>query len=380
MDNDSGRGSRSDQPPPLAMVRRLRPDEHAARSVTAEDDWYETERLTEQITGGARTTAVSDEPASEPEPTLMLDWRNPDQGPAPSAAQRLRRSLQRRRGLKVTLRLPRADRRLRRGRQTTATMTPESRPVVSPTPTEPEATAHRIDPAHSPLGFRHRPQHAQPRPERRLLARVRERLPHPGYTRRAAIPILTLVATATATIGILSAISGSPAKPRRTAILTATPGQAPDLSKAATTLTSAVAWLEHYVASSTREDKAVRANQRARRATHRRSRSVTQRAPTSAAPAAAPSSSATGESYGNSYSSSAYTSSYSSPAVAPSATANAYDNSNSSPADSGASSQASSSSQPATSGSAPAASTQTTRPAFGQNGTLGPGRGAPGTQ
>ena len=169
-------------------------------------------------------------------------------------------------------------------------------------------------------------------------------------------------------------------QPRRTAILTATLGQAPDLGKAATALTSAVALLDHYVRSSAREDEAVRANQRARRATHRRSRSVTQRAPTSAARAAAPSPSATGESYGNSYPSSAYTSSYSSPAVAPSATANWYGNSNSSPANSGASSQASSSSQPATSGSAPAASTQTTQPAFGQNGTLGPGRGAPGTQ
>ena len=380
MDNDSGRGSRSDEPPPLAMVRRLRPDEHGAHPGIAEDDWYETERLTEQITGGARTTAVRDEPAREPEPTLMLDWRNPDQDPAPSAAQRLRRSLQRRRRIKVRLRLPRADRRLRQGRQTTATMTPESRPVVSPTPTEPEATADRIDPAHSPLAFRHGPQHEQPTPERRPLARVRERLPHPGYTRRVAIPILTLAATATATIGILSAISGSPAKPRRTAILTATRGQAPDLGEAATTLTSAVALIEHYVASSAREDEAVRAKQRARRATHRRSHSVTQRAPTSAARVAAPSSSATADSYGNSYSSTAYTSSYSSPAAAPSATANSYASSSSSPADSGASSPASSSSQPASSGSAPAASTQTTQPAFGQNGTLGPGRGAPGTQ
>ena len=51
MDNDSGRGSRSDKPPPLATVRRLRLDEYSSRSGAAEDDWYETERLTGQITG-----------------------------------------------------------------------------------------------------------------------------------------------------------------------------------------------------------------------------------------------------------------------------------------------------------------------------------------
>lgn len=49
-------------------------------------------------------------------------------------------------------------------------------------------------------------------------------------------------------------------------------------------------------------------------------------------------------------------------------------------ASSSSSSAPTSSAQSATSQPAPAVTTQTTEPAFGQNGTLGPGRGAPGTQ
>ena len=51
MDNDSGRGSRSNEPPKLAPVRRLHLDDGEGSSATATEEWYETERLTGQITG-----------------------------------------------------------------------------------------------------------------------------------------------------------------------------------------------------------------------------------------------------------------------------------------------------------------------------------------
>ena len=60
------------------MVRRLHLDELGPGAGIAEDDWYETERLTGHITGRARSTSAADEPAVAPEATLVLDWRHPD--------------------------------------------------------------------------------------------------------------------------------------------------------------------------------------------------------------------------------------------------------------------------------------------------------------
>ena len=80
MESDSGWGSRSDQEEPLpATVRRLRLDEYPTRSrAAAEEDWYETERLTGHITGGAASAAATDQPAISPERTRALDWRYAD--------------------------------------------------------------------------------------------------------------------------------------------------------------------------------------------------------------------------------------------------------------------------------------------------------------
>jgi hypothetical protein len=133
MSNETGRGSRSNEPPPLATVSRLRLDENTSRSGADEVDWYETERLTGQITGGGRSAAAADEPAIAPERTPVLDWRHADPSPIPSAAQRLRRSLARRRRPNVTLRVPWPDGALRRHRRTAATSVPEGETPVSPT-------------------------------------------------------------------------------------------------------------------------------------------------------------------------------------------------------------------------------------------------------
>jgi hypothetical protein len=83
MSNETGRGSRSNEPPPLATVSRLRLDENTSRSGADEVDWYETERLTGQITGGGRSAAAADEPAIAPERTPVLDWRHADPSPIP---------------------------------------------------------------------------------------------------------------------------------------------------------------------------------------------------------------------------------------------------------------------------------------------------------
>ena len=359
MDNESGsRGSRSNEPPKLAPVRRLHLDDGEGSSATATEEWYETERLTGHITGRARGASPGNGTMpSHHEPTPVLDWRHADPAPAPSAAQRLRRSLDRRRGRKVTLRVLRPDGWLRRHGRTVPTGVPESKTSESLTSTTPKAAAHRDDPAQPLLGFRHDPEPQQPKFRRPLGARAREKMPQLAWGRGASIVALTLMAAAAATIGIAAALSDSPAKPRRTAVATSSSGQAPGFTATAKALTAAVGFVEHQIHGSASVHRAFRAR-RAHRVTPRRSHGAHQRPPNgqSSAPAAAPS---------------------------PASTASSYGGSSSSPAYSGSTSSGSTSSQSVTSEPAPAATTQRTQPsqpAFGQNGSLGPGRGAPGTQ
>src|ERR1019366_2581343 len=65
--NDRGREHRSNEPQ-LATVRRLHLDDGDGSTTTATEEWYETERLTGQITGRAR-------PATE-------EWNEPGRQPA----------------------------------------------------------------------------------------------------------------------------------------------------------------------------------------------------------------------------------------------------------------------------------------------------------
>jgi len=60
--NDRGREHRSNEPQ-LATVRRLHLDDGDGSTTTATEEWYETERLTGQITGRARHAPPADPPA-----------------------------------------------------------------------------------------------------------------------------------------------------------------------------------------------------------------------------------------------------------------------------------------------------------------------------
>jgi hypothetical protein len=97
MDNDSGRESEPNEPPKLANVSRLHLDDVEASDATTNEEWYETERLSGQITG--RTP--SDLPIDRPPPTqngapVVLDWRHAESVPTPTALERLAHSLTRR--------------------------------------------------------------------------------------------------------------------------------------------------------------------------------------------------------------------------------------------------------------------------------------------
>jgi hypothetical protein len=351
MDNDSGRGSRSDKPPPLATVRRLRLDEYTSRSGAAEDDWYETERLTGQITGRAPSTAATDEPAAAPDATLVLDWRNPSPDADAGVAPRRRRSLDRRRRPKVTLRVPRPRNSLRRRWHAATAAEVPAGEADSTTSSASEMSGARDDAAAPLLGFRHALDPELPEARRALGARFLERVPRLAWERGASILAATLVAAAA--IGIAAALSGSPAKPHRAAVGAAGSVHAPDLGAAATALTAAVALAEHQIGAKANAQHAVRAR-RAHRAAARRSHRAHQHPPKSR-----------------------------SAAPPPASTSSSSGSSSSSPTYSGATSAASTSSQSGTTEPTSATSTQhtqSTQPAFGQNGSLGPGRGAAGTQ
>jgi hypothetical protein len=344
MDNDSGRGSRSDQPPPRAAVRSLHLNEVAPDAGAVEDDWYETERLTGQITGRARGAAAT-EGAAAPVPSPALDWRHADPEPEPSGAQRLRRGLERQRGPRAALRLPSAERWLRRHRRATDTPAPASQPSEVPALAAPEAVAPRNDPARPLLGFRQRSEHQEPESGRALGVRIREQMPRLAWQRRPSVVAVTVVA-AVGTIGIAAALNGSPPKAHQATVVAGSAGQASDFAAVTKALSAAVGLIGHQLRGGARPHHSVRgrhANRASQRPSRRAQRHSAKRR--TVAPAATPTPASTASSSG--------------------------------------SSTTSSTSQSGTSQTASTASTQhsqPTRPAFGQNGVLGPGRGAPGTQ
>ena len=89
MGNDSGRGSRSNEPPKLATVRQLHLDGAEGSSATATDEWYETERLTGQITGRRNTPAIDQPTPPQSEALAVLDWRHASPPPPPRVRERL---------------------------------------------------------------------------------------------------------------------------------------------------------------------------------------------------------------------------------------------------------------------------------------------------
>ena len=75
MDDDPSWGDRSHEPPPLAPVRRLRLGD-AEGPTSAGEEWYETERLTGQITGRAASEPPVDRQApGQDQGPVLLDWR-----------------------------------------------------------------------------------------------------------------------------------------------------------------------------------------------------------------------------------------------------------------------------------------------------------------
>ena len=88
-----GRGGWQDERPTRATVRHLYGDEAKGSGATTSEEWYETERLTGQITGRRDAPAIDQPAPLQSEALAVLDWRHADSAPAPTVLQRLGRSL-----------------------------------------------------------------------------------------------------------------------------------------------------------------------------------------------------------------------------------------------------------------------------------------------
>ena len=89
----TGRGTGPEERSVRGSVRSLFPHEAEGAGAIGTEEWYETERLTGQITGRAR---ASDRPEpAEHQMPIALKWRHAEASPPPSRLVRLRRRLER---------------------------------------------------------------------------------------------------------------------------------------------------------------------------------------------------------------------------------------------------------------------------------------------
>ena len=182
MDNDSGRGSRSNEPPKLATVRRLHLDDGEGSSATATEEWYETERLTGQITGRARSASPTDRTApSQNEAPVILDWRHTEATTPPTALQRLGQRLGRRNlhgSREFEPRRQNDDQPITPARQLQPATLAAATEEPPPAPRE-QAAAHEHDaapPSGPRLSLREREDQPPEHPKRRFAPRARVRV------------------------------------------------------------------------------------------------------------------------------------------------------------------------------------------------------------
>ena len=360
MDNESGSwGSRSNEPPKLATIRRLHLDEGEGSSTTATEEWYETERLTGQITGRSPSTSPTHRTApSQNEAPVILDWRHTEATP-PTALQRLGQRFGRR-----NLRGSREfEPRRQNDDQPTTPAWRVQRTTLAAAAEEPppaprkEAMAHEHDaapPSGPRLSLREREDRPPEHPKRRFAPKARVRVHRERLDlRRGALVSAVLLSVGTAAVFGISSQMSSTAKPPQTRLTAVTSSPTVNLNTAAKTVIGALAALKSQARRSQASHHAARPHRRALHKTRVRAlahaaSTRSDAASTVSTPPAAPASSPSTSSYSHSSPSPAY----------------------SQPVSSG----------PAQTATSSAPQRRNSQPAFGANGALGPGTGSPGTQ
>jgi hypothetical protein len=326
--NDRGREHRSNEPQ-LATVRRLHLDDGDGSTTTATEEWYETERLTGQITGRARHAPPADPPApAQNAAPVVLDWRHAPAVPSPTALQRLRRSVAGRGGD----RLSRADTqdaevppsaRACEVQQTVLATTSQVQPAPATEEDEPATDEIRAAPPSGPrIGLRGDAEPAPPRAKRwgTMRTYARERSQHLRLGRTVIVSVVVLSLAAVSVIGIASQTNSTATRPHRASLVAAT--SRPDVGVGTTTksVIGALGVLEHQVRTSRARHRVVRAHRRPREKSRARRRRVSKQPsvsrPESSPPVTAPTTAPRTSSYSSSSSSPAYSSPASQPVTA----------------------------------------------------------------
>ena len=317
--NDRGREHRSNEPQ-LATVRRLHLDDGDGSTTTATEEWYETERLTGQITGRARHAPPADAPPAAlpaPAPTsapVVLDWRHAPGVPSPTALQRLRRSVASRpsRANTQDAEVPPSARACE-VQQTVPATTSKVQPAPATEEDKPAADEIRAAPPSGPrIGLRGDAEPAPPRAKRwgTMRTYARERSHHLRLGRTVIVSVVVLSLAAVSVIGIASQTNSTATKPHQASLVAAT--SRPDAGVGTTTksLIGALGVLEHQVRTSRARHRAVQAHRRPREKSRARRRRVSKQPsvsrPESSPPVTAPTTAPRTSSYSSSSSSPTY--------------------------------------------------------------------------
>ena len=250
MDDDTGWRDRSHEPPPLAPVTQLRLGDFEG-STAAGEEWYETERLSGQITGGAASEPTVDRQAPGHDQPLLLDWRHVQGTPASTALRRLGERVDRR----LRRREPRASRsdvrQAPRGRRARRAAFAGAGDAPASTLRAPErgavAEQSRIRFADDPrTGTREPRERMRSRASRSTQAAVADRRGAQRPLRSALIGAGVMIAIAGSVGAVASQLDSTPANPQQGSRLVATRLGAA-LNTAATTMIGALAGAESHV-------------------------------------------------------------------------------------------------------------------------------------
>jgi len=320
MDTDSGTNGESHGPPQLPPVRSLHHDAAERSSATA---WYETERLTGHITGGARTASPTGQPTpAQTQAPIVLDWRHAETPTPATVLERFGRSLDARRHRhRPKMAHPRDMTALeqapaREARTGVLAARSQAAPPDAPQDDEPVVDQIRVAQPRVPcIGLRGDAELALQSPSRRFARPVgadgRKR-GHRTRWRTGAIISAIVLGVTVSVIAIASGVNSTVATAPHANVAPATPRPGIVRQSKANTELSGLGSLEHQARRSRQLHRPTQAHRdmRHKTSTHTRStrgrRAVSRSAspPPTAAPTAAPGGSSTGSSPNSSSSSS----------------------------------------------------------------------------
>lgn len=286
MDTDSGRGSRSEEQPPLAMVRRLHLDELGPGAGIAEDDWYETERLTGHITGRARSNPGLEQRLQEA-PAVVLDWRHTAATPPSTVLGEWRRALAWRRRRWQRPRFPLRGAKLRtwaehRRSGAVGSAHPTASFTAAQTAQHPVG-GHIADAAAGVprLELRHAAEPAARDTPRSLHRAIAAKRPSWRWGSGAIAAAFAIGSVAAGTAGIVSAVGGA-AKPGQAGLVTGASLRSSAFAPTAGALMQALSGVAHDVRGSSSPSHHVPPPTRRRDATRHSSHALGARSPAGA--------------------------------------------------------------------------------------------------